>query len=70
MTIFVTGANGHLGNEIRIVTKESKDKDIYADVYEEHSESVAMLHYLAGEDVERHNVKLDNPNAYFALANG
>lgn len=32
MNILVTGANGQLGNEMRILTKESQDKYIYTDV--------------------------------------
>ena len=34
MNILVTGANGQLGNEMRIVTKGSKDKYIFTDVIE------------------------------------
>ena len=32
MTILVTGANGQLGNEMQIVTKQSSDKYIFTDV--------------------------------------
>ena len=32
MTILVTGANGQLGNEMRILSKESQDKYIFTDV--------------------------------------
>lgn len=62
MTILVTGANGQLGNEMRIVTKGSKDKYIFTDVCEEHPESIDMLHKLAGEDVDTSTVKLDITN--------
>ena len=34
MNILVTGANGQLGNEMRIVTKDSNDKYIFTDVVE------------------------------------
>ena len=34
MNILVTGANGQLGNEMRIVTKGSKDNYIFTDVVE------------------------------------
>lgn len=34
MNILVTGANGQLGNEMRIVTKGSKDRYIFTDVVE------------------------------------
>lgn len=62
MTILVTGANGQLGNEMRIVTKGSKDKYIFTDVCEEHPESIEMLHKLAGEDVNTTTTKLDITN--------
>ena len=62
MTILVTGANGQLGNEMRIVTKGSKDKYIFTDVCDEHPESVEMLHKLAGEDVDTSTTKLDITN--------
>ena len=32
MTILVTGANGQLGNEMRILAKESSDRYIFTDV--------------------------------------
>lgn len=62
MTILVTGTNGQLGNEMRIVTKGSKDKYIFTDVCDEHPESVDMLHKLAGEDVDITTTKLDITN--------
>lgn len=62
MTILVTGANGQLGNEMRIVTKSSKDKYIFTDVCDEHPESIAMLHKLAGDDINADTTKLDITN--------
>ena len=62
MTILVTGANGQLGNEMRIVTKDSKDKYIFTDVCDEHPESIEMLHKLAGEGVDTSTSKLDITN--------
>lgn len=62
MTILVTGANGQLGNEMRIVTNGSKDKYIFTDVCDEHLESLEMLHKLAGEDVDTTTTKLDITN--------
>lgn len=59
MNILVTGANGQLGNEMRIVTKGSNDKYIFTDVCEEHPESIVMLHKLAGEDADDSTTKLD-----------
>lgn len=62
MTILVTGANGQLGNEMRIVAKGSKDKYIFTDVCDEHPESIEMLHRLAGEDIDTSTTQLDITN--------
>ncbi len=62
MTILVTGANGQLGNEMRIVTKGSKDRYIFTDVCDEHPESIEMLHKLAGDDIDTMTTKLDITN--------
>lgn len=62
MTILVTGANGQLGNEMRIVTKGSKDRYIFTDVCDEHPESIEMLHKLAGDGIDTTTTKLDITN--------
>ena len=62
MNILVTGANGQLGNEMRIVFKGSKDKYIFTDVCDEHPESIEMLHKLAGVDIDTTTTKLDITN--------
>lgn len=62
MNILVTGANGQLGNEMRIVTKDSKDKYIFTDVCDEHPESIEMLRKLAGEVIDTTTSKLDITN--------
>ena len=62
MTILVTGANGQLGNEMRIVTKGSTDTFIFTDVCDEHPESIEMLYKLAGDDVDASTTKLDITN--------
>lgn len=62
MNILVTGANGQLGNEMRIVTKGSNDKYIFTDVCDEHPESLEMLRNLAGNDVDTSTTKLDITN--------
>ncbi len=62
MNILVTGANGQLGNEIRIVSRGSEDKYIFTDVCDEHPESLEMLHKLAGDDVDASTTKLDITN--------
>ena len=62
MNILVTGANGQLGNEMRIVSKGSKDKYIFTDVCDEHPESIEMLHKLGGDDIDTTTTKLDITN--------
>lgn len=62
MTILVTGANGQLGNEMRIVSKCSTDRYIFTDVCDEHPESIEMLHKLAGDDIDTTTNKLDITN--------
>jgi dTDP-4-dehydrorhamnose reductase len=43
MNILVTGANGQLGNEMRIVTKGSKDNYIFTDVVEVEGQQTTIL---------------------------
>lgn len=43
MTILVTGANGQLGNEMRIVSKDSQDKFIFTDVVEVEGQETTIL---------------------------
>ena len=62
MTILVTGANGQLGNEMRIVSKNSKDRYIFTDVVDASEESIAMLKKLAGEDIKTDTINLDITN--------
>ncbi len=62
MNILVTGANGQLGNEIRIVSKKSTDKYVFTDVLDENEDSIAMLQKLAGKDVNTGTVYLDITN--------
>lgn len=62
MNILVTGANGQLGNEMRIVSRGSKDKYIFTDVCDEHPESIEMLHKLAGGDIDATTINLDITN--------
>ena len=59
MTILVTGANGQLGNEMRIVSKNSEDRYIFTDVVDASKESIAMLKKLAGEDIKTDTQNLD-----------
>ena len=59
MNILVTGANGQLGNEMRIVSKGSSNRYIFADVVEASEESIFMLKKLAGDDISTDTEYLD-----------
>ena len=59
MNILVTGANGQLGNEMRILAKNSADKYVFTDVVDASDESIAMLKKLAGEDIKIETEQLD-----------
>lgn len=52
MNILVTGANGQLGNEIRILTGDSRHKYIYTDVVEAEGNRTTMLDITNAEDVK------------------
>ena len=62
MNILVTGANGQLGNEMRILAKNSADKYIFTDVVNASEESIAMLKKLAGDDINTCTEHLDITN--------
>ena len=62
MVILVTGANGQLGNEMRILAKNSADKYIFTDVVDASEESIAMLRKLAGDDINTDTKHLDITN--------
>ena len=62
MNVLVTGANGQLGNEMRIVSKDSEDRYIFTDVVEASEESIAMLRKLAGDDIKTDTEFLDITN--------
>ena len=62
MNILVTGANGQLGNEMRILVKNSADKYIFTDVVDASEESIAMLRKLAGDDIKTDTEHLDITN--------
>ena len=52
MNILVTGANGQLGNEIRIVARESRHKYIYTDVVETDGNPTTLLDITNADDVK------------------
>ena len=60
MNILVTGANGQLGNEIRILTGDSSHNYIYTDVVEAEGNRTTMLDITNAEDVKamvaNHNI--------------
>lgn len=56
MNILVTGANGQLGNEMRIVSKESQDNYIFTDVVEVEGQVTTILD-ITDLDAIRHIVK-------------
>lgn len=62
MNILVTGANGQLGNEMRILAKNSADKYIFTDVVDASEESIAMLKKLADDDINTETEHLDITN--------
>lgn len=62
MVILVTGANGQLGNEMRILAKNSADKYIFTDVIDSSEESIAMLKKLASDDINTDTEHLDISN--------
>ena len=59
--ILVTGANGQLGNELRLVTSQctSGDKYIFTDVTDASEESIVMLHKIGGANVDISTRRLD-----------
>jgi dTDP-4-dehydrorhamnose reductase len=62
MIILVTGANGQLGNEMRILTKNSADKYIFTDVVDASEDSIAILQKLVSDDINTETKHLDITN--------
>lgn len=62
MNILITGANGQLGNEMRIVSKTSTDKYIFTDVCEQEGNETTFLD-ITDLDAIRKIVKENNINA-------
>ena len=67
MVILVTGANGQLGNEMRIVTKGSKDTYIFTDVIEADGQETAILD-ITDLDAIRKKVKKHDVQAIINCA--
>jgi dTDP-4-dehydrorhamnose reductase len=53
MNILVTGANGQLGNEMRIVSKGSTDKYIFTDIVEVEGQETTILDITNLDDIRR-----------------
>lgn len=53
MNIIVTGANGQLGSEMRIVSKDSKDKYIFTDVVEVEGQETTILDITNIDDIRK-----------------
>ena len=64
MNILVTGANGQLGNELRIATIQNNSGNhyLFTDVTDASEESIAMLKKLGGDDVDTTTTQLDITN--------
>lgn len=62
MNILVTGANGQLGNEMRIVSKCSKDNYIFSDVIQAEGQETTMLDITdlkaVKQIVKKHDIKV------------
>ena len=59
MNILVTGANGQLGNEMRIVSASSEDRFIFSDIAPMHEDTAEMLKRIAGDGVCLETLPLD-----------
>lgn len=62
MNILVTGANGQLGNEMRIISKDSSEKYFFTDVVNASKDSISVLKKLAGDSVNTETEHLDITN--------
>lgn len=53
MNILVTGANGQLGNEMRIVSKNSQDKYFFSDIVEIEGQQTYLLDITSLDDIKK-----------------
>ncbi|SKC41723.1 dTDP-4-dehydrorhamnose reductase [Bacteroidales bacterium WCE2004] len=59
MNILVTGANGQLGNSLRLAACQSPFRFVFTDIADASEESVAMLRRLGGAGVDTSTRRLD-----------
>ena len=59
MNILVTGANGQLGNSLRLAACQSSFRFVFTDIADASEESVAMLRRLGGAGVDTSTRRLD-----------
>ena len=52
MNVLVTGANGQLGSEMRILARSSTDCYFFTDVVDASKESMTILKNLSGDDID------------------
>ena len=61
MNILVTGANGQLGNEIRIVSKNTPDHDVFTDVNQVERQETTYLDFTDMDSIRKmvksHNIQ-------------
>lgn len=69
MNILVTGANGQLGNEMRIVSKNSQDKYIFTDIVEVEGLETTILD-ITNLDSIREMVKQNDVRAWYWFLRG
>lgn len=62
MNILITGANGQLGNAMRLASRNSNHRFVFTDICDASCESVAMLQKLGGDGVETTTTSLDITN--------
>ncbi len=53
MNILVTGANGQLGNEMRVVSKNSKDRYFFSDITDQEGVETIHLDIINKDEVQR-----------------
>ena len=58
MTILVTGANGQLGNEMRLVTRDSSNRYIFTDISQAEGQETEYLDITDIDAIRMFNIAL------------